>query len=110
MKLLIKVDEDRQLIRVMSPMPFKMDESRLAEGAVAVCAASYGMVEGNFDYDISDGSIVFRMTASFRESLIGAEMIQYMISCTCSMVDKYNDMFLALSKGMLSLEEFMKKA
>lgn len=110
MKLIIKVDEDRQLIRVMSPMPFKMDESRLAEGAVAACAASYGMVEGNFDYDISDGSIVFRMTASFRESLIGVELIQYMISCTCSMVDKYNDMFLALSKGMLSLEEFMKKA
>lgn len=110
MKLVIAVDEGRQLIRVMSMLPFKMPEDKRVEGAAAVCAATYGMVDGGFDYDISDGSIVFRMTASFRESIIGEEMIQYLISCTCSMVDQYNDKFLALSKGIMSMSEFLEQA
>ncbi len=110
MNLIIMADVERQLIRVMSPLPFKMDENKRVEGAVATCAASYGMVDGNFDYDISDGSIVFRMTACYRESTIGEELIQYMISCTCAMVDKYNDMFLALSKGIMTVADFIEKA
>ena len=109
MQFIIVVDADRQLIRVMSPMSFKMGEDKRVEGAVATCAATYGMADGGFDYDLSDGSITFRMTASFRESVIGEGLIQYLISCSCAMVDKYNDRFLALSKGMLSISDFVQK-
>ena len=108
MQFIIVVDADRQLIRIMSPLPFKMSEDKRIEGAVATCATTYGMVDGGFDYDLSDGSITFRMAASFRESVFGEGLIQYMISCSCAMVDKYNDQFLALSKDILSLENFLK--
>ena len=104
------VDAERQLIRVMSPLPFKMSESKRMEGAIATCAASFGMADGSFDYDLSDGTIVFRMTASFRESLIGEGLFQYLISCSCAMVDKYNDQFLALDKGIMSITDFIAKA
>lgn len=107
MQVLMIVDADRQLVRVMSPMPFKMSEDKRMEGAIAACAASYGMVDGNFDYDISDGSIIFRMTASFRESVIGEGLFQYLISCSCAMVDLYNDKFLAINKDMLSITDFI---
>lgn len=109
MRFIIVVDADRQLIRLMSPLSFKMSEDKRMEGAVAACAATYGMADGGFDYDLTDGEIVFRMTASFRESVIGEGLIQYMISCSCAMVDEYNDKFLALSKGMLSISDFIKK-
>lgn len=66
------------------------------------------MADGSFDFDLSDGSITFRMTASFRESQIGEGLIQYMISCACVMVDKYNDQFLAIDKGVLSITDFIK--
>ena len=110
MQFILIVDAERQLIRVMSPLPFKMSESKRMEGAIAACAASYGMADGSFDYDLSDGAIVFRMTASFRESLIGEGLFQYMISCSCAMVDKYNDQFLALDKGIMSITDFISKA
>jgi len=110
MQFILIVDAERQLIRLMSPMPFKMSEGKRMEGAIATCAASYGMADGSFDYDLSDGEIVFRMTASFRESLIGEGLLQYMISCSCAMVDKYNDQFLALDKGMISITDFIAKA
>ena len=109
MQFILVVDAERQLIRLMSPMPFKMSESKRMEGAIATCVASFGMVDGSFDYDLSDGTIVFRMTASFRESLIGEGLFQYMISCSCAMVDKYNDQFLALDKGIMSITDFIAK-
>lgn len=110
MQFILIVDAERQLIRVMSPLPFKMSESKRMEGAIATCAASFGMADGSFDYDLSDGTIVFRMTASFRESLIGEGLFQYLISCSCAMVDKYNDQFLALDKGIMSITDFITKA
>ena len=109
MNFIIVVDADRQLIRLMSPLPFKMSEDKRMEGAIATCVATYGMADGSFDYDLSDGEIVFRMTASFRESRIGEGLIQYMISCACAMVDKYNDRLLAIDKGILTIGDFIEK-
>ena len=65
------------------------------------------MVDGNFDYDISDGSIVFRLTAFYRGSKIGKGLFHYLIDCTCATVDDYNDKFLALNNGTLTLEAFI---
>lgn len=107
MNFIIVVDAERQLVRVLSPLPFKMSEDKRLDGAIAACAASYGMADGSFDYDIADGQITFRATASFRESVIGDGLFQYMISLSCAMVDKYNDQFLAISKGMLSISDFI---
>ena len=109
MKFILVVDAERQLIRLMSPMPYKMSETKRIEGAIATCAASFGMADGSFDYDLSDGAIVFRMTASFRDSLIGEGLFQYMISVSCAMVDKYNDQFLAIDKGVMSIADFIAK-
>lgn len=107
MQFILIVDADRQLIRVMSQLPFKMSEDKRMEGAIATCVASYGMADGSFDYDLSNGAIVFRMTASFRDSVIGEGLFQYLISCSCAMVDKFNDQFLAIDKGLLSIGDFI---
>ena len=109
MNFIIVVDAERQLVRLMSPLPFKMSEEKRMEGAIATCAATYGMADGSFDYDLSNGEIVFRMTASIRESQLGDGLFQYMISCACAMADKYNDQFLALDKGIMSIADFLAK-
>ena len=108
MEFILIVDAENQLISLVSPLPFKMSESKRIDGAVATCVASYGLGDGSFDYDISDGKIMFRMTASFRESLIGEELFHYMISCSCATVDEYNDKFLAIDKGLLSITDFIE--
>ncbi len=108
MTFILRIDTSRQLISLMSPVPVKMGEDKRIEGAIATCSASYGLPDGSFDYDLSDGSICFRMTASFLESQIGEDLFQYMISYACTAVDKYNDQFLMIAKGMLSIEDFLK--
>lgn len=107
MNFVIIIDENRQLIRLSSPMPFVVPEEKRMEMAVAVCAATYGLVDGSFDFDISDGSISFRMTASFLSSEIGESLFDYFVMASGILVDKYNDKLFALSMGYVTLENFI---
>ena len=109
MKFIIRVDADRQLLRLHSPMAFKISEDKRIEGAIAATAASYGMAQGSFDYDLSDGTICFRLNSNFRDSTLGEGQVQHMINLSCAMVDQYNDQFLALDKGEMTLQQFLEK-
>ena len=108
MEFLLECDANRQIVRLMSRMPFKFSEEKRVEGALVTCFANYRLADGSFDYNIGDGTIFFRLTSSFRESLVSKEMFEYMIRVSCFTVDKYNDQFLMISKGVLSLEDFIK--
>lgn len=107
MQFIIVVDENRQLVRLMSRLPFNMEEDKRIEGAIATCAATNKLANGCFDYDIQKGSITFRMTASYRESDISDGLFRYMINCSAQTVDEYNDKFFAISKGLLSISDFL---
>lgn len=109
MEITIVVDLERMLIILMSHLPFVMPDDKRIDAAVAVSAVNYALVDGSFDYDIKSGHMIFRMSNSFRESLVGEELFMYMILVSCHTIDEYNDKFLMLSKGMLSLEQFIEK-
>lgn len=106
--LRITVDPDRLLVILLSTIPFTIPEDRRTALAVAVSAANYGLVDGNFDYDYLNGRIVFRLTSCYRESLMGKEMFEYMLFIACSTVDNYNDKFLMVAKTDISYEEINK--
>ncbi|MBO5788919.1 MAG: YbjN domain-containing protein [Clostridia bacterium] len=108
MRLTLFVDANRELVRLMSFMPFNIPEDKREILAIATCEANYKMADGGFDMDLDDGAILFRMNASYRSSLVSESMMQYMISCTCSTVDRYNDLFLMLGKGAITLSQFMQ--
>ena len=107
MRFVIHVDAKRQMITLLSLMPVKMRESKRMEGAVAVGIANYGMLDGNFDYDLNDGAIAFRMTASFMDSQIGEGLYHYLIGCSAAMVEKYYGRFYALDQGTIGLADFL---
>ncbi len=107
--IIIAVDTDRQLIRLLSPLPFQMSEDKRIDGAIAACKASFGMADGSFDFDLSDGEIIFRIAAVYAESTIGPGLIYYLIDCCRAMVDHYNDKFLALEKGVISISDFVNE-
>lgn len=106
MELYLVMKPENQLIQLISPMAFRAPEDKRVELACAVCIANYGMIDGSFDYDISDGSILFRLTSSYRDSYIGRELFRYMISVSLATIEKYNDRFFMLTKGMIELEKF----
>ncbi len=107
MKMLIIVRPEREIVTLLSPMPFMTPEDKRVDMALAVAVANYGIIDGSFDYDLNDGEIRFRMTASYVESLLGEELFKYMLFVSANTVDRYNDRFLAIAKGLMTLEQFI---
>ncbi len=108
MQLIINVDEERELIRLISPIPVVFEEDKRVEAAIATCQANYYLADGSFDYDFEQGEITFRLTSSYIDSLISKDLLEYMVVITGIAVDEYNDKFLMLAKGMISVQDFFK--
>ncbi|MCH5158961.1 MAG: hypothetical protein J1F33_07185 [Clostridiales bacterium] len=106
-ELHIKVDVMRHIVTLISPMRFSIPENRKDAIAVAVSKANNGLVDGSFDYDYVKGRIVFRLTSSFLNSLIGKTMFEYMLMCSCYTIDEYNDKFLAVASTQMSIDEVL---
>ncbi|MBQ2712305.1 MAG: YbjN domain-containing protein [Clostridia bacterium] len=106
MRFVIRFDESRKLVVFHSFMNFEFGPEKRVEGALACCMINYNIVNGAFDYDISDGSVLFRMVCPVHDTVPGQETFDYMINCSCSTIDQYNDKLLAISKGYMSLDEF----
>ena len=107
-ELIIRVDAQRDLVSLLSPMSFAVPENRRAALAVAVSQANNGMIDGNFDYNYLNGKIAFRQTSSYRNSLISKELLWYMIACACNTIDNYNDKFLMVAKNNMTNEEILE--
>ena len=107
MNFVVFIDEDRQLVRMLSRLPFTFAEDHRVDGAVATSYINFKLADGSFDYDYFTGEVIFRLTATFIESLVSEELLFYMVTCSCYTVDKYNDKLLMVAKGMLPVDRFI---
>lgn len=107
-ELRIEVDAKRSLIVLLSQMPFAVAEEKRTALAIAVSQANNGLADGNFDYSYLTGRIIFRLTSSYLDSLIGKELFNYMLMCACATIDEYNDKFLMVAKSDMSIEEILE--
>ena len=106
---IIRVLDDRNVVQILSPIPSHIPEDKRIDGAVAVAVANYGMINGGFDYDMSDGEIRFRVAQGYHDMELSDEFVKYLLSVAFVTTDKYNDKFFMLGKGMLSLEQFIEQ-
>jgi hypothetical protein len=102
----IRVNPGKSLISVLSQLPFSVPEDKRIEMSVAVSMANYLLVDGSFDYNIGEGDILFRLTSSYLDSLIGKELLQYMLMVSYKTIDNFNDKFFMLMKEKMTLDEF----
>jgi hypothetical protein len=108
-EFIVLVNPKNEVVQFISTMPFNMPEDKRVDGAIAVCAANYGLVDGSFDYDLRDGEIRFRLTCSYCESQLSEDLFEYMIMVSASTVDIYNDRFFMLAKGMITVQQFLEQ-
>ena len=106
MDFVVKVDEERDLIRVLSRLPVVFQGEKLLDGAIATSQINYGLVDGSFDFNFEKGEIIFRLTSSYKGCTVSKDLIYYMMSCACYTVDDYNDKLLALSEGKITVKDF----
>lgn len=103
----IRINEQRKLIEFYSQLPCIMPEDKRIEGAIAVSVANYGLYDGSIIYGIDKGILLYRMTCSYHDGVIGEGLFHYMIQCGCVNVDLYNDRFAALAEGKIDIQQFI---
>ena len=108
MPIKIQVDAERQIVSLLSLLPFDVPEDKRVEIALAVSAVNYALVDGSFDYNFADGTLLFRMTSSYRESKVGKTMFEYMLYLSCGTIDDYNDKFEKIINGEMTLNELVR--
>lgn len=109
-ELIVNFNADKQLVTILSPLPFKVDDDDRVLAAVAISATNYNIVDGNLDFSLTSGSIIFRLTTSIRDSLISKEAYEYMLMVSCATIDRYNDRLLNLVKHTISIEDYVNFA
>ena len=107
MDIVIRIDSNRQLVILLSRLPFVVSEDKRLDFAVATSVINNKLVDGSFDFDLEKGRVYFRMTSSYRESELAKDVFFYMFMCSCKTIDDYNDKLLLLAKNMISLEDFI---
>lgn len=107
MDMVIAVHDDRQIVRLISPIPFTVPSDKRIDIALAITVINDRLVDGSFDFDMAKGRITFRLTASYIESILGKELFEYMLMASAATVDEYNDKFLMIAKGLVSFEQFL---
>lgn len=108
MEVKIYVRPQINIVELYSHMPFKVKEDKRVDMAVAVSVINNTLVEGNFDFNIKTGTLLFRSTLCFDDSVILKDSYKFMLALSLGMVDEYNDKFLMLSNGIFTLEKFLE--
>ena len=106
---IIRILDDKQILQIISPIPGNIPEDKRIDAAVAAAVANYGIINGSFDFDMTDGEVRFRVAHCFRDSELSEKVIRYLLGITFYTTDKYNDRFFMLGKGMMSLSDFIQK-
>ena len=73
-EFIVIVKPRNEVVQFISHLPFDMPEDKRIDGAIAINVINWKLVDGSFDYNIADGSMMFRMTSSYRESTLGEEL------------------------------------
>lgn len=110
MEFFIKVDADRQLVRLLSRLPMSFPKDKRVEGAMATLAAGYALLDGGFDFDLSDGTVTYRQIVCFHNSELSKTAFYHLVDCAYALIKGYNEKLFAVSKGYLSLQDFLKEA
>lgn len=106
MTLHIILRADRQIVSVLSVMPFKIEEARRSDAALAVTAANHGLIDGSFDLNLQTGEIRFRLTSCFIGTVLSEALYAYLMFVSAETIDRYNDRFRDLNEGRLDLDGF----
>lgn len=104
-----RVDPEAQVVSLFSPHRFAVEVGKYIEVVLAAAYANYGMINGNFDCNLANNEISFRIASSFRDSILGEELFSYMLNETISVWNRYGNSFRLLCDGTFELQQFIER-
>ncbi len=95
----IMVEPEQKLVVFLCPLPFEIPPQRRLDTALEVSRINCLLADGSFDFDITTGSLYFRITAGYFHCDLSPDAYRYLLSCALQTADGYAGRFLALARG-----------
>ena len=108
-ELHISIDPQHEVFHFISILPFTFPEDKLLEGAMVATIANHNLIHGNFDFDFSTGNMLFKLTNYYLNGYINEDCVVSLLEITLHTVNQYDDQFLAVAKGYMSISDFIDK-
>ena len=109
-RLFIPIREDGSyIVNIVSPI--SGDPNNIGELAKYIAMVNYGLANGNFDLDVKDGEVRYKVYVGC-ETLekLSVELIKDSIYVGWFMMERYGNGFVALAMGFSDADTEIKKA
>ncbi len=104
----MQVNAEKELIHVLSYIPVEVPEDKRIDMAIAVSVTNSKLVDGNFDFNVKEGSLFFKMSNCYIDSTVGIETLKYLFICSIQTIEDFNDKFQMLAEGKLKIDYFIE--
>ena len=91
-----------------SELPVTVPAEMSFNVASAVSYVNNLLIDGCFRFDISNGKISFRITNCYSDTDLSEQAFDYMNIITIKTVERFNDKFFALAKGIMDFKQFIE--
>lgn len=104
----IKIDAERQLVRLETQPLMKFDSIRLIDAALAVCTANVILADGSFDLKLKGGALAYRQALVFRESTnLSLDAITYLLNYSVYAVNSFLSKFKLVNEDKIKGADFL---
>ena len=109
-RIFIPIREDGSyIVNIYSPV--NGDPAHIDELVKYIAMANYGLANGNFDLDVSDGEVRYKIYVNCKDlEKLPAQIIKDSIYAGWCMMDRYGNGLAALAMGFSDAETEIKKA
>ena len=102
------ISAEKETVTLTCTLPYRAPRHDRGNFAKAMALANSRFYNGSFEFNPQTREVLYRMTTFLKGGMsFSVEAATYMIDTSCDTVDKYNDKFLAVGKGYLTLDQFI---
>lgn len=105
----LSVDTKNECVRFSCYLNCLFPSQKHLDASVACSAVTMGVQYGAFDFNCNDNSVLFRAAVPYGSSQISRSAIEQMIDYSIATVDAYEQDFVDLKFGKITLEKFLEK-
>ena len=106
-RFFLKIDPATQNMVFRTTPIVTFPKDKVSDGAIAACVANHGLAFGLFDFDLKDGTVCYSLSTYFAGADFQTDFYFRLLSIALGTVDKYNDRFIMLSKGIIDIKQFI---
>lgn len=107
-RMYFQTNEDMEILVVYTMMPQNIPEEHRVKVAEYITRANYGLRIGNFEMDMNDGEVRYKVSVDMEGGKLVHSMINNMVGASVSTMDRYFPGFMAICYAGKNAEEAIR--